>query len=214
MRWQASERTISEPLDKFEPVPPWIANEKSLLPWKSISRDYLDARCLEPRAHRFEIRNPKGRMPPRRFVHRRRILLGRKMELLHAALVPCARTPAVGVGGTLERFEAEQLLVKCARLHQRVVAGVDEQIYMIESDYEAHQSLGGRMMMVIVAFAKVPRFSCAYYADRQALGKPNFHDAANTPITPLATIVNLIVPYAYDAKTTHSLSRTIALSSK
>jgi len=97
---------LSEPLDKFEPIRPRIANEKSLLPRKSIRRDYLDAGGLEPRPHRFEISNPKGRMAARRPVHQRRLLFGGEMELLCAALVPCSRAPAAGVGGTLERFQA------------------------------------------------------------------------------------------------------------
>ena len=37
------------------------------------------------------------------------------MQLLDAALVPCSGIAAVGVSGTLERFEAEQFLVECAR---------------------------------------------------------------------------------------------------
>jgi len=52
-----------------------------------------------------------------------------KWSLLHAALVPCAGPAALGVGGTLEQFEAAQLLVECARFRERVVAGVEAEVY-------------------------------------------------------------------------------------
>jgi hypothetical protein len=37
------------------------------------------------------------------------------MQLLDAALVPCSGIAAVGIGGTLERFEFEQFLVEYSR---------------------------------------------------------------------------------------------------
>jgi hypothetical protein len=62
------------------------------------------------------------------------------MQLLDAALVPDAGVAAVGVGGTRERNQAEQFLVEGARSGERVVAGVDQKIYVIESGYQAHRN--------------------------------------------------------------------------
>jgi hypothetical protein len=125
--------------DKFKAVSPWIAHEESLLPWKSIARDYFHPRRFKSISKRFKIGDAEGGVATRLLVDNRRVLFGGQMQLLDAALVPCSGITAVGIGGTLERFEAEQFLVECARPRERVVAAIDQKVYVIESDNQAHR---------------------------------------------------------------------------
>ena len=59
---------------------------------------------------------------------------------MRAASQPCPRAPVVGVGGTVQRLKAENLDVKLERLAQRLVAFVNLNRYVIESDDEAHDA--------------------------------------------------------------------------
>src|ERR1700691_791722 len=113
---------------KFEAVAPGIADEETLLAEESVAGDYFYAGRFEFLAQCVEIGDAEGGMAARLPIDRRRVLLRCQMQLLNAALVPCAGVTAVGVGGALGWFEAEQFLVKGAGPRERVVAGVDEKV--------------------------------------------------------------------------------------
>src|SRR5271167_3402509 len=133
-------RLLAGSFDEFEAVAPWVAHEEALLAGESVAGDHFYAGGFEALAQGCEAGDAKGGMAARVAVDHRRVFLGGQMQLLEAALVPGAGVAAVGVGGTLERNQAEQFLVEGARSGERVVAGVDQKIYVIESGYQAHRN--------------------------------------------------------------------------
>src|SRR5271167_2700413 len=133
-------RLLAGSFDEFEAVAPWVAHEEPLLAGESVAGDYFYAGGFEALAQGCETGDAKGGMAARGAVDHRRVFLGGQMQLLDAALVPGAGVAAVGIGGPLERNQAEQFLVENARSGKRVVASIDQKIYVIESGYQAHRN--------------------------------------------------------------------------
>jgi hypothetical protein len=131
---------VSGAFDEFEAVAPGVAHEEPLLAGESVAGDYFYAGGFQALAQGRKAGDAKGGMAARVAVDHRRVFLGGQMQLLDAALVPGAGAAAVGVGGTRERNQAEQFLVEGARSGKRIVAGVDQKIYVIESGYQAHRN--------------------------------------------------------------------------
>src|SRR3984893_2829473 len=111
--------------------------EEALLARKAVVGDNLDSLRLKPVAQPFEVGDAKRRMA-RNPILRRRSGAGDNMQLLRTACQPRARTPVIRVWGTVERRKTKKLDVKPQRVAQRLVAVVNLNRDVIESDDEAH----------------------------------------------------------------------------
>jgi hypothetical protein len=124
--------------DEFEPVTPWIAHEEALLARESIARDYLDPCPLEAAAERFEVGDAERGW-------RRDFLLTDDASF---SVVRCSCSMRIG---TMRRgcrcrcwrdvraVQARAAPGRMPRPCERVVTGIDEKVYVIESDNQAHR---------------------------------------------------------------------------